>query len=133
MDSKLVLRSCCTYPGYTSTYECTVVGTQLGVTVWRGSALDCLHEEIVLLHSHFTSENGAYGVCNNGSIVGRSLPTQNGSYYTSQLNVTVSPSMIGKSITCVHDDSMGNINIIGSLNISVSGERSMAIASCLSI
>ena len=99
LDSELVLNSCCEYPGYTLTYECTIIQfeyTQLGVTVWRGSALDCVHEEIVLLHSHFTSENGAYGVCNNGSIVGRSLPTQNGSYYTSQLSVTVSLVWLGR-------------------------------------
>ena len=121
VNNTLVQKSCCTYPGYTSTYECTIVGTPLGTTVWRGSAFDCLSREIALLHSQFT-ENVAYGVCNNGSIVGRSLWTENGCY-TSQLNVTVNSDMIGKSIECAYDGGDNIVLTIDSLNITTSSER----------
>ena len=43
----------CTCPGYTVTYECTVMG---GVgTVWRGSAVNCENSanEMLLLHNCF--------------------------------------------------------------------------------
>ena len=62
-----------------------------GVTVWNGTALECISNEIVLLHRRFNSAYGAYGaygVCNNGSIVGQSLRVEH-NFYTSQLNVTL--------------------------------------------
>ena len=42
------------------------------------------------------------GTCNNGQIVGESLSVQ-GNNYNSQLNVTVTPDMAGKTIICVYD------------------------------
>ena len=118
IDSELVVRSCCTYPGFVSTYECTVIGGEIGITVWRGSAFGCISEEIVLLHDHLL---GAYGECNNGSIVGQSLKIKNG-HYTSQLSVNITTTMIGKSIECIHDDP-SSITTVGSLIITTSGNR----------
>ena len=40
--------------------------------------------------------------CNNGDIVGQSLGVQ-GDNYTSQLNVTITPDMVGKTVMCVYD------------------------------
>ena len=119
LENMLVLRSCCTYPGYNLTYECTVVGDRFGFTVWRGSAFDCKIEEIPLQHHRFT--DGVAGECNNGSLVAHSLREQDG-FFTSQLNVTFTTALIGKSIECVHD-SLFNTTTVGSLNISTSGKQ----------
>ena len=120
-NNMLVLRNCCTYPGYNLTYECTVVGNSFGITVWRGSAFDCKIEEISLRHRLFRA--GVAGECNNGSIMAQSLREQDG-FYTSQLSVTFTPALIGKSIECVHDSLKNNTDIIivGSLNITASGK-----------
>ena len=119
-NSELLLRSSCTCPGYTLTYECRVMGERLGATVWEGSAFNCLSNEITLLHRQFLES--ARGQCNSGSIVGHSLRIDNGSYlvYTSQLNVTVSSDMIGKSIECFYDDQSGIKEVVGNLNITLS-------------
>ena len=123
---KLIQRGCYAPLGYVSTYECTVEGTILGYTVWRGSAFDCTNEEMSLRHRHFTSESGVAGQCNNGSIVGQSLGVQDGQY-TSQLNVTVTADIIGKNIECVYTD-FDNITIlVGSLNIAFPGKKQLII------
>ena len=66
-----------------------------------GTAFDCVNTDITLLHSAYKSEHGAFGVCNDGTIVAQSLGVED-SYYTSQLNVTVTSNMIGKTIMCVN-------------------------------
>ena len=99
------------------TYECTVTGTLFGNTVWKGSAFRCLLEEITLRHRHFLEE--AYGVCNGGSIVGRSLRVENETYYTSQLNVTISSDLVGKTIECYYDDNTNMKQLVGALNITL--------------
>ena len=124
LNQNLWLRSC---SEYTFTYECTVVGRPSGMTVWRGSAFDCIQKEIVLLHSQFTSENDgirAHGVCNNGSIVGEGRKIENGSY-TSQLNVNATSDIIGKTIECVHDEA-GNVSVVGLLTI-MAGENNISL------
>ena len=66
----------CVCLGDTLTYNCTVMGSFGGATIWRGSALrgcEPTDEEIILLHSRYTMSNSTYGVCNNGYIVGRSI------------------------------------------------------------
>ena len=96
-------------------YKCTVMGTSEGFTVWQGSALSCISNEITLVHRHFTSEGGAFDECNDGSIVGRSVGVEDG-YYISQLNVTVNNDVLGKRITCIHDDTLMQV-VIGYSNI----------------
>ena len=95
----------CICPGYTLTYECTVMGGPGGATVWRGTVFNCplSDHEVVLLHSRFESDTGTFRTCNNGAIVGQSLRVEDNSRYISQLNVTVSSDMIGESIECAHD------------------------------
>ena len=92
----------CVCPGDTLTYECTVMG---GIwTVWTGSAFNCY--EIALLHSRFM--NTRTYTCNNGAIVAQSLSVE-GNYYTSQLNVTITPDIIGKTIECIVDNGTRSI------------------------
>ena len=78
------------------------MGSSGGFTVWQGTALNCRGNEITLVHRQFTSDEGAFGECNDGSIVGRSIKVENG-YYTSQLRVRVNSDVIGESIVCLHD------------------------------
>ena len=87
------------------TFECQVIGGDS--TVWNGSAFVCpaSSNAIVLLHSRFDS--GTNGTCNDTNssvvIVGESIEV-NGSKYTSQLNISFSSSLIGKTVNCVRDD-----------------------------
>jgi hypothetical protein len=93
---------CSTCQGnYTLIYECDheVMGHQFDITLWSGSAFDCarMGNEISLLHNLYTDNSisaRAYGDCNNDSIVAQSLRVKNHTYYTSQLNVTVSDSVV---------------------------------------
>ena len=101
LKSELIITSNCICPGFDLTYECTVKGTDNEFTVWRGSALDCISNDITLWHRQFVSE-GARGECNEGSITGNSLRVE-GSFYVSKLRVKVSPEVIGESIECLHD------------------------------
>ena len=89
----------CTGDGDTLTFNCTVLGSAEGGTVWMGTAVDCPTNELTLLHSSYKSRRGAFASCNNGAIVAQSLGVED-SYYTSQLNVTVTSNMIGKTIIC---------------------------------
>ena len=104
-DTTALSVSGCACPGDTLTYECTVVGA--GFTIWTGSAFNCSNSnhEISLLHNRFSSTKGDYGSCSNRAIVGRSLSAE-GSSYTSQLNVTITPDTAGKTIECLHDDGL---------------------------
>ena len=99
----MVITSGCICPGFYLTYECTVMGTNDGFTVWRGSALNCLGNEIILRHRLFTSGEGqgAQGECNEGSILGHSLRVEAGSFYISQLRIRNSSEVIGKYIECL--------------------------------
>ena len=93
------------------------IGGPGDATVWKGSAFDCMQSmnEIVLIHSSFesniNSSSVAAGKCNNGSIHAHSVRVED-NYYTSQLNLTVTANMIGKTVECVYD----NICIYGKCN-----------------
>lgn len=92
----------CICSGDTVSYKCTVMGR--GTTLWQGSAFrDCASNHIALLHSQFTSDEGAYGTCNNGAIVGWSIAVED-DCYTSQLNVTISTELDGSNVECVYDN-----------------------------
>ena len=91
---------------YTLTFECTVI--EGWGTVWRGTAFDCenSNDEIVLLHSRFF--NGTGGICNNGTIVGQDIRIDNDTYYVSQLSVSVTSDIVGKTVECVHESYQNN-------------------------
>ena len=92
----------CVCPGDQLTYRCTVQGDTAGATIWNGTAFlgGCQQNEILLLHRQFTL--GSTRICNNGAIVGQSLGVQ-GNSYTSELNVTITPEITGKTITCAYN------------------------------
>ena len=99
-----MITSECVCPGFSVIYECSVMGTENGFTVWQGSALDCIGNEITLRHRLFSMslEGGAQGECNSGSVLGRSLRVDDdGSFYVSQLSIRNSSEVIGETIECV--------------------------------
>ena len=93
----------CACPGNTLVYECTVMGSYVGTTIWTGSALNCLSNHIYLFHYRFTQHRTYDFLCNNGAIVARSLSVED-NLYTSQLNVTVAHDMLGETIGCGYDN-----------------------------
>ena len=119
LDNELVLLSGqCICPGYTIIFECTVLDDRSGgTTVWQGTALDCesKNNEILLLHSYYTSPRGASEGCNNGAVVGRSVRVQ-GTHYVSQLYVTLTPEMISETVECSVDNGTST-TVVGSLSI----------------
>ena len=101
----------CTCVGYTQTYKCTALGG--GITTWRGSAFDCLPNEIRLRHSEFiVNPQLAAGECNDKEIVARGVGAS-GNCYTSQLNVNVSLEMKNETIECIHYDIYRNTTEVG--------------------
>ena len=82
-------------------YQCTVTGR--GGTVWQGSVFHCDDSDgsLTLLHSQFASE--IERECNGGDVVARAISV-NGSNYTSQLSLTVTPEMNKKTVECAYDN-----------------------------
>ena len=116
-----VVTSECACPSETLSFDCTVMDGPGGATIWNGSAFDCQGNEITLLHG--LTSSGILGECNDGAIVGRRVSVE-GNLYTSQLNVTVTPDMAGKNITCVYDAMTGrssNVSIYLSAVIIIPG------------
>ena len=69
--------------------------------------------EITLRHSQFIS-NQAFGICNNGDIVGRGLQVVN-NCYTSQLNLTIREEFNNKTVQCVQNSNQGTREVGHSL------------------
>ena len=65
------------------------------VTFWSGTAFKCQYSSnaIILLHSQF---NSSHVTCNDGTIIAKSISLE-GNNYTSQLNITVTPDIVGKT------------------------------------
>ena len=126
MDQLQLLQSNCYFPGNTLTFaECTVEG-QSGVTIWTGSAFNCTgnSNEITLGHSSNSFRLEA-GSCNNRSIIGRGVEVVD-DHYTSQLNITFSCAMIGKTVKCFYDNFNTTVTV-GTLNITYQGTSSCLI------
>ena len=109
----------CIRPCDTVTYECTVTGDHEGFTVWMGDFFHCSSGNNVMILRHRPIGEGETfrftdRICNNGSIVGRIIRVENG-VFISQLNVTLTSDIIGRSIECAYDNGM--IHKIGSLNL----------------
>ena len=106
-----------TCQGFSLLLECSAEGE--GSTVFQGNPLNCIssNNEITLLHSRFNTDTGNNTTCNDGKILGYSLPVDNSSNcYISQLCIMVTPDMIGKTIRCAYDDGttateIGNFSI----------------------
>ena len=77
-------------------------------------------------HSSFGADSGAMGLCNDGTVVGRSLGiTTSGSVYMSQLmiNLTASSSVTGQTIECVYRSIGGVETTIGRATIEIAGHN----------
>ena len=113
----------CACVGERLTYNCNVVGS--GNSVWSGTAFDCPTDGslIILRHSQFES-NEAFGICNNGDIVGRGIGVAD-NCYTSQLNVTVRESYNNKTVQCVLNSNEGMRTVGQSLLSIVSGNHNI--------
>ena len=81
------------------TFKCTTDGG--GATIFQGDGFSCKNE-LILLHSRFSSRNGTNLSCNNGSIVGMSLGVE-GNCYISQLHIMTTFDLTGKAIECIHE------------------------------
>ena len=108
--------------------ECTVTGGYAGATIFRMipsftdcSVTDTIEQKIVLHHSEFNNDREAI-TCNNNSIIGRSLKIENGSRYTSQLQVTFSSELVGGIIECLCDNGT-DISSVGNITINVKSEQ----------
>ena len=106
----------CACIGERLTYNCNVVGS--GTSVWSGTVFDCPMDGslIILRHSQFAS-NRAFGICNNGDIVGRGVRVVN-DCYMSQLNVTVRESYNNKTIQCISNLNEG-MRTVGQSTLSI--------------
>ena len=124
-------RKTCTCPGDVLIYECTVVSTSLGLTIFKGNPafFDCTGPSGMGNSNHLLSlyhgkyDQGVVEHCSNGTVVGRSLKSENGSY-TSQFNVTVSSEQVlaGGMIKCLHDNGTHVADsVVGAANITVTG------------
>jgi hypothetical protein len=123
---RLISTNLCHCPDQTLTYECTVMGDRAGATIWTGAALDCPGDEIFLSHWHFTDPYGIIGSCNNGATVARSLSVHD-NLYTSQLNVTVTHNVAGKTIVCTYID---GTDITSQFSTQISGIVRAAVHAC---
>ena len=86
-------------------------------TVWRGSAFNCnSSDNEIFLHDsgHGNRLEKSITSCNNGAIVGQIVEIENGSY-ASQLDVTISSDVIGKSVECAFQNSTDEV--LGSFTI----------------
>ena len=93
--------------------------------MWQGSAFDCAREEILLRHSQFHLGT-AIGQCNDGAIIGRGIQdTESG--FTSQLNVTFTSNLNGKTVECIYDN--GTTNIIGNTTFNINTGRLFCLIS----
>ena len=92
----------CICPGDNLIISCTAFATADEVTVWKGTVFDCedRNNKITLIHNRFMSPGGTSKDCNNGAIVAQSIGVED-NLYSSQLNVTVTDDMAGKTIMCL--------------------------------
>ena len=128
----IVLPSECNCPDYINVYECTVMSTSMGVTIWKGTAFSCPNQGVLFPHETSFANNVTKS-CNNGNIIGWSVGVENNNSYTSRLHVIVSSSTFGTTVGCTHDDGYGNITTIGSSFISnVSNIKSRYSGYCYS-
>ena len=110
--------SSCTCPNGVITYTCAVNG--LGFTIWRGSAFNCPAQLNRILLHHMSFNSGTMGLCNGGGIVGRSLGVSE-DIYTSQLTVTVTPNLVGRTIEYAYSLTGATVTPINSTMIILTG------------
>ena len=112
--STLTNCGCC---GQNVSYTCTVFGGV--ITVWAGTAFMCGGNEIPLRHNQ---AEGDMGECNNGAIIGYGIQFVS-NYYTSRLDVTLSPELDGRTVTCSVNDG-NNVMSVGTRTLMITTGKS---------
>ena len=127
-NNQLSMISGCVCSGYNVTFTCTIIGG--GNTIWNGSAFNCSsnsdsnNNQILLRHSGFGSSSK--GTCNSGNITGKGLSSEN-ECFVSELNVTVSPSVIDRQVSCFYENGSAEI-LVGTVTIELtSGGKTLAM------
>ena len=115
-DTPFRLNSETVCPGDILSFQCTVTGGH--ATVWQGSAFDCANSNNEIQFGHNQFNNTSTKSCNDGIIVGQSLYIEDNNY-TSQLTITITTNMTGKTIQCAHDDGTSE-KFIGNYTINYS-------------
>lgn len=96
--------SCTTCPGQQLVLECTISGSDIQLTLWRGTALQCTGgSDISLQHRDFIESGYANHTCNNGAILAN-ITSIAPNCYKSQLTINTSLNLDGKNVGCVFDD-----------------------------
>ena len=125
VNNELLQLNECICPDYKLTYKCDIVGD--GATIWKGSAFDC-GVQIVLSHSTFVG--AARQSCDN-VIMARGVNVtdtgNNTQCFSSQLNITVNPSMRNKSVECTHDSADGSTVIGTSTLVFTTGRKDYTV------
>lgn len=112
----------CICPGYNVVYQCVV--TEGIFTVWGGNAFQCAGDSITLRNSDFGSlSSPAVGECNSRQILARGI-SQDNSCYISQLNVTLTEELLGRTVTCGFND--GTLNLVNSTVITASTSKQVS-------
>ena len=109
----------CVCPESIVTYNCIVVGP--GFTIWQGSTFECSTQENRILLRHNSFRGGAFGLCNGGAIVGSSISVSEDNAYTSQLNITVSSNVIGRTVECAYSPNGITVTPVDSATIDLTG------------
>ena len=79
-------------------------------TVWKGSAFECpsSNNEVILLHSRYSSSNSSASCNYNGSVtIVVQIVGVSGNTYTSQVTIrdsAIKSDLIGKTVECVRDN-----------------------------
>ena len=97
------------------TYECTVFGGAEVITVWKGDFFRCSTGKRLIELVHRQRYDFSSQICNDGNVVGRFVRVENNSFI-SQLNVTLTHDIAGKSIECISDNGTYTERV-GSLNL----------------
>ena len=118
-SGQLIKISNCTCLEDIITYNCVITGS--GFTVWQGNAFDCSaqNNKTLLRHTLFGG-SGTMKQCNGGAIVGRSLGVS-GDIYTSELNVTASSDLIGRTVECAYSPNGITVTPVNSTTIGLTG------------
>lgn len=94
----------CICIGYDAAYNCTAIGN--GATRWGGTAFNCPHSgnHFSLIHERYSLPNGTTKSCNDGAIIGLSVPVHENGYSSILLVKNVTLELNDTTVKCEYDD-----------------------------
>ena len=101
------------------TYTC--ITYEVGLTIWQGSLFDhCASKGIRLRHDINRIIQGS-DICSDGTTIHANV-ISNGSHFLSMINITVSSTIVGRSLECFYKSYIDtNITLIDSTIIKIPG------------